>query len=256
LREARLPHECPLREETRLGQALDRVLRRVWAVSCPRFPTSKNRAATATLRQGYLKGTVREVIMASSFNEAYRGTPPWDIGRPQAEFVKVAREGGIRGSVLDVGCGTGENAIFFAGLGQEAWGLDAAPLAIEKARRKAAERAASAKFVVGDALHLDRLGRRFETITDCGLFHVFSDDDRRAYVKSLKKALNTSGAYVMLCFSDEEPTIWGGPRRVTRDEILEAFSHGWKINYVRAARFSTTFNNAGGRAWLSSIASV
>ena len=54
--------------------------------------------------------------MASFFNEAYRGSPPWDIGRPQAEFVGVAREGGIRGSVLDVGCGTRENAILFAGL--------------------------------------------------------------------------------------------------------------------------------------------
>jgi len=194
--------------------------------------------------------------MASSFDEAYRGTPPWDIGRPQAELVRVASEGGIRGRVLDVGCGTGENAIFFSGLGHEAWGLDAAPRAIEKARRKAVERGAKAKFVLGDALHLDRLGKRFDTITDCGLFHVFSDDDRRTYVRSLKSALNTSGTYVMLCFSDKEPPGWGGPRRVTRKEIREAFGRGWKINYVREARFSTTFNEAGGRAWLSSISSV
>src|SRR5450756_1082167 len=102
---------------------------------------------------------------ASSFDEAYRGSPPWDIGRPQAEFVRVASEGGIRGRVLDVGCGTGENAIFFAGLGHEAWGLDSGPRAIAKAKRKAAERAAKVKFVLGDALHLDKLGQRFDTIT-------------------------------------------------------------------------------------------
>jgi SAM-dependent methyltransferase len=194
--------------------------------------------------------------MASFFDEAYRGSPPWDIGRPQAEFVRAAREGEIRGRVLDVGCGTGENAIFFAGLGHEVWGLDSAPRAIEKARKKARDKEAKVEFVLGDALHLERLGQRFDTVTDCGLFHVFSDDDRHAYVKSLKAALNRSGSYVMLCFSDEEPAGWGGPRRVTRDEIRSAFSRGWKIKFIRDARFSTTFDDEGGRAWLTSVTSA
>jgi SAM-dependent methyltransferase len=194
--------------------------------------------------------------VASFFDEAYRGSPPWDIGRPQAEFMRAAGEGDIRGRVLDVGCGTGENALFFAGLGHEVWGLDAAPLAIEKAKGKAVERAAKVKFVLGDALRLEALGQRFDTITDCGLFHVFSDDDRMAYARSLKAGLRASGTYIMLCFSDKEPVDWGGPRRVTRDEIVGTFSHCWKVNYVREARFSTTFNDEGGRAWLSSVTSV
>ena len=202
------------------------------------------------------KRSITKSTLASFFNEAYRGSPPWDIGRPQAEFVRVANVGGIRGRVLDVGCGTGENAIFFAGLGHEAWGLDAAPLAIEKARTKAVERGARVKFVLGDALHLEELGRRFDTITDCGLFHVFSDEDRRAYVKSLKAGLKRSGTYVMLCFSDKEPADWGGPRRVTKEEIREAFNRGWNINYLREARFSTTFNDEGGRAWLLSVTAL
>jgi ubiquinone/menaquinone biosynthesis C-methylase UbiE len=201
-------------------------------------------------------GPIRKKLLAVSFNDAYRGSPPWDIGRPQAEFVKVAKEGGIRGRVLDVGCGTGENALFFSKLGNEAWGLDSAPLAIEKAKRKAVERAVGTKFVLGDALHLDKLGQRFDTVTDCGLFHVFSDEDRRVFVTSVKAALKRSGSYFMLCFSDKESARWGGPRRVTRGEIREAFSRGWTINYVREARFSTTFNDEGGRAWLSSITSV
>jgi len=189
----------------------------------------------------------------TSFNDAYRGTPPWDIGRPQAEFVRIARKGEIRGRVLDIGCGTGENAIFYAGLGLEVLGLDEAPLAIEKARKKALERAARVEFIVGDALHLKKLKRRFDTITDCGLFHTFSDGDRKHFVKSLKAAL--SGTYFMLCFSDKEPTDWGGPRRVSKDEIRETFA-GWKINYIREARFSTTSDDEGGYAWLSSISSV
>ena len=89
-----------------------------------------------------------------------------------------------------------------------------------------------------------------------GLFHTFSDEGRRIFAKSLKAALSKSGTYFMLCFSDKEPTDWGGPRRVSRDEIMETFGAGWKINYMREARFSTTFNDEGGYAWLSSISSV
>lgn len=192
--------------------------------------------------------------MSSFFNEAYKGSPPWDIGRPQAEFVRIAREGGIRGRVLDVGCGTGENAIYFSSLASEVWGLDSAPLAIQKAKKKALEMKARVKFEVGDAMHLERLKLRFDTVTDCGLFHIFADEDRNVFANSLRSAVSESGTYYMLCFSDREPTDWGGPRRVTRDEIMETFGRGWKVNYVREARFSTSFNDEGGHAWLSSIA--
>ena len=109
------------------------------------------------------------------------------------------------------------------------------------------------EFNIGDALHLEKLGRRFDTITDCGLFHVFSDEKRKLFAKSLKEVLNGSGTYFMLCFSDREPADWGGPRRVSKDELRETFGAGWKINYIQEARFSTTFNDEGGYAWLSSI---
>jgi cyclopropane fatty-acyl-phospholipid synthase-like methyltransferase len=194
--------------------------------------------------------------MAFSFNQAYRGSPPWDIGRPQAEFVKVAKEGEVTGKVLDIGCGTGENAIFFASLGLEVCGLDAAPLAIEKARKKAIKRDKKVRFLLGDALHLERLKEEFDTITDCGLFHVFTDEERQKFAKSLRTALTDSGSYIMLCFSDKEPSGWGGPRRVSRGEIKETFSSGWKVNYIKDARFSTSFNDEGGKALLCSISSA
>jgi len=58
------------------------------------------------------------------FEKAYHGTPPWDIGRPQREFVRLEEAGKISGDVLDVGCGTGENALFLAGCGHAVWGVD------------------------------------------------------------------------------------------------------------------------------------
>lgn len=187
------------------------------------------------------------------FNESYRGTPPWDIGRPQAEFVRLAESGQIHGKVLDVGCGTGENAIYFSQFGTDVWGVDSAPLAIDKARRKAEARGARVRFEVEDALHLERLGAKFDAVTDCGLFHAFTDRERSLFVESLRSAMEEHGTYFMLCFSTKEPTDWGGPRRVSEGEIRSSFKRGWKINYVKDASIETAFHEGGGRGLLSSI---
>jgi ubiquinone/menaquinone biosynthesis C-methylase UbiE len=189
----------------------------------------------------------------SFFNEAYRGVPPWDIGRPQGEFVKLAEEGKVKGDVIDVGCGTGENAIMFASTGHKVLGVDSSPLAIEKAKAKARERKSPAEFIVAEAMDLESIGRKFDAAIDCGLFHVFSDRDRGLFAKSLWKVLKPRGAYFMLCFSDREPSDWGGPRRVTKEEIRSTFSGDWRVDWIRPAMFESQFHDKGGQAWLSAI---
>ncbi len=186
------------------------------------------------------------------FNSAYKGIPPWDIGRPQKEFIRLAEDGEINGRVLDVGCGTGENALYLAHLGFEVWGIDAAPSAIKKAREKAKECGITVNFLVSDALKLQLLQNKFDTIIDCGLFHVFSDEERPIFAAGLSSALCHGGKYLMLCFSEHEPGSYG-PRRVTQAEIQAAFSKGWKINYIREAELEITFGPDGVKAWLSSI---
>lgn len=92
------------------------------------------------------------------FDTSYRtGTPPWDIGRPQAAFVRLLEAGAFHGPVLDVGCGTGEHALMAAAAGFVAVGIDAAPTAIELAQQKAAQRSLEVRFEVGDALDLSGL---------------------------------------------------------------------------------------------------
>ena len=123
------------------------------------------------------------------FFEAYRGTPPWDIGRHQPAFERALREGDITGPVLDAGCGTGENALYLAAQGFAAAGVDAVPAAIEAARAKALARGLPADFVVGDALDLGALGRRFATVIDSGMFHTFDDGERERFRDSLAAVL-------------------------------------------------------------------
>ena len=186
------------------------------------------------------------------FDSAYKGTPPWDIGRPQKEFIELVRRGEVRGSVLDIGCGTGEHALFFAEEGYEVWGIDSAPLAIGKAKEKAASRGLQVQFFVLNALELTRLNRKFDTAIDSGLFHTLSDEDRPVFVNNLADVLLPSGKYFMLCFSELEPAGYG-PRRITKQEIQDSFRDGWSINYIRPAVFESRTREKGPQAWFSSI---
>ena len=117
-----------------------------------------------------------------SWDEAYAAsTPaPWDIGRPQPAFVRLAEQGLLAGRVLDSGCGTGENTLRAAARGATATGVDLSARAIAKARAKAAERGLAARFETGDVLRLGDLGLTAEVIIDSGVFHVFDDEARVA----------------------------------------------------------------------------
>jgi SAM-dependent methyltransferase len=188
----------------------------------------------------------------SHFVQAYEGTPPWDIGRPQPAFVRLFDEGAIVGAVLDAGCGTGEHALLAAARGHATLGVDVVPAAIERARAKAGERRLAPDFVVVDALRLEALGRTFDTALDCGLFHVFSDADRARYVASLARALRDGGRAFVLCFSEREPGDWG-PRRVSERELRDAFRNGWEVERVVPERLETNLGPQGVHAWLAAV---
>jgi SAM-dependent methyltransferase len=179
---------------------------------------------------------------------------PWDIGRPQAAFVRLADAGEIRSPVLDSGCGTGEHALMLAARGHQVMGIDLSAVAVERARRKAAERGLTVTFEVGDVLDLGTLDRRFVTIVDNGVFHVFDDDDRARYVRSLAGAAEPGCALHLMCFSEHTPGTTG-PRRVTQAELRDAFADGWRIERIEAALLEVRPDWAPGpaRAWLAKI---
>jgi len=186
------------------------------------------------------------------FAASYAVTPTWDIGRPQPAFLVLAEKGALRGRVLDVGCGTGEHVLMAAGLGLDATGVDIVAAAIEAAENKARDRGLTARFLVWDALQLATLNEQFDTVLDCGLFHIFEDNDRRPFVDSLRAVTRPGSRYYMLCFSDRQPGHLG-PRRVTQDEIRASFEHGWEVDSIEPARIDTTVALAGALAWLARI---
>ncbi len=179
--------------------------------------------------------------------------PPWDIGRPQPVFTRLADQGLLRGRLLDAGCGTGENTMMATEHGAYALGVDVAPNAIAQARQKAAGRGSAARFEVADVLDLGRLGLTFDTVVDSGVFHVFDDEDRPRYVASLASVMRPGATCYLLCFSDRQPGTMG-PRRVTQDELTAAFRDGWDITSITAETFAVSFLGASeAQAWLATI---
>jgi len=148
-----------------------------------------------------------EVPNRETFESMYAGKAPWDIGRPQPVFVEVADR--VAGAALDAGCGTGENALFFAGRGHPVLGIDFLDYPIQEARRKAQELGLDDEFTRMDALTLGELDRQFDSVIDSRLFHVFSDEDRARYVTGLANVTRPGGRLFLLCLSDEEPGTQG-----------------------------------------------
>jgi SAM-dependent methyltransferase len=182
------------------------------------------------------------------------GPPPWDIGQPQPAIVRVASDGRFVGSVLDAGCGTGENALHVAALGLSVLGVDVAETALAIAREKAADRGIEVEFAAADAFLLERLGRKFHTVVDCGLFHTFDDDERPRYVASVASVTEHGGTLYVLCFSDEGPDT--GPHPISQQELRAAFNPrcGWNIAAIDPDRIQTRFHEGeGAPAWLATI---
>lgn len=191
--------------------------------------------------------------------EGYYAAPraPWDIGRPQRAFVEAATA--IRGRVLDIGCGTGDLALWLAEQGCAVTGVDFLEKPLESARRKAADHGLSVNFLQMDALAVGEIPERFDAVTDCGLFHVFDDAGRMAYVGALTRLLEPGSRVFLLCFADAEPGTHG-PRRVSELELRKAFAVGWRVESLEPARFEVVpgipgaeFGPGGARAWFAVI---
>jgi SAM-dependent methyltransferase len=203
---------------------------------------------------GGRRPTSHERMTGLPWDASYQeGPAPWDIGRPQPVVVRLAAAGGFAGAVLDAGCGTGENALHLASLGLPVLGVDVAETALAAARAKAADRGIEAEFATADALRLERLGRRFATVLDCGLFHTFDGKERPGYVASLASVTEHDGTLQLLCFSDEGPDP--GPHPISRQELLAAFNPGtgWDIAALEADRVLTRFHDHGAPAWVATI---
>jgi ubiquinone/menaquinone biosynthesis C-methylase UbiE len=132
-------------------------------------------------------------------------------------------------------------------------GVDVAEAALAVAREKARDRETKVEFALADAFQLERLGRKFDTLLDCGLFHTFDGEERLRYAASLASVTQHNGTVYVLCFSDHGPNL--GPHPISQRELRAAFTrnNGWDIVAIDPDRIHTRFHDNGAPAWLATM---
>ncbi len=138
------------------------------------------------------------------------GTPPWDTGITPPEVVEVVEGGEVPpGRALDIGCGTGTNAIYLAQHGFDVVGVDVAWLAIRRAKRKARRAGVRVAFYTGDVLKLGTpagppVRGPFDFALDIGALHSLERSERAAYAAMLRRVLRVGGRYMLYAWGPRE----------------------------------------------------
>jgi SAM-dependent methyltransferase len=165
---------------------------------------------------------------------------PWDSGRPSDMLVRLIEEETIRPCrALELGSGTGTNAIHLARLGFDMTGVDISAKAIELAKAKAADAGIAVRWIAGDLLRINSLGEPFDFVFDRGCYHCVREETESDYVEFLRNNLKPDGQALILAGNDREPKAEHGPPVVSEAEIRDAFRDGFKIDRLEEFRFQT-----------------
>jgi SAM-dependent methyltransferase len=196
-------------------------------------------------------GTLNPLIYEQSyFDRRYSGTAPWDYDQPHAVIKELVQKKAINGRVLELGCGTGDDAIFLASEGFEVVGIDFSKLAIEKAKEKVRNKKLDVTLLKEDVFNITTNIGTFDTIIDCGLFHGLNENLKERYVKILSNLLNKTGIFYLLCFSSLMPETFC-PQRVSQGEIKGLFFNGWSIESIEKRGLEGAIGEA--LIWLATI---
>jgi len=196
-----------------------------------------------------------EFMKAVDMDEIYRnralGEIPWIVEKPPTVLVDLIESGVIRPcKAVDLGCGTGNYAIYLAGRGFRVTGVDISPTAISIARENAKSKGARCDFIAADVLgDLQEVGGTFDFAYDWELLHHIFPEQRAKYVENVSRLLNPNGRYLSVCFSEKSPQFGGsGKYRETplgtvlyfssETELRDLFERYFQISELKTIQIS------------------
>lgn len=170
--------------------------------------------------------------MIGRYRALYRiGFTPWDQDHVAAELSALVEGPGAlaAGRALDVGCGTGTQAVYLAQRGWQVTGVDAVERALAHAQRRAEAAGVEVRWVGGDVARLASLGleQGFELVHDRGCFHDLSPAARDGYVQGVSELAAPGSTLLMLAFAHRPRGI--GPRGASEQEIRRRFGSAWEL---------------------------
>lgn len=176
------------------------------------------------------------------FNTVYQNIAPWDIGAPQPAMAALIEKYPPANPVLDLGCGSGDLAIYLAAQGYQVSGIDFVETAIQSAREKVAALpnrvSGSLNFQVADALKPSLLQQKFGAVFDSGFYHLFDPDQGEQLIAEVALVLQPHGYYYLHEFAVEFP-VPNVPRKISADELQARFTveKGWLIKEIQTVEF-------------------
>src|SRR5262249_26169706 len=138
---------------------------------------------------------------------------------------------------LELGCGTGANAVWLARRRFRVAGIDLSPTAIDHARRRARGCGVDVRFFVGDLREPARLGEPYDLFLDCGCFGAVQLGDRDGYLRSLRELTRPGAVGLVLTGNADEPEDEEGPPVLTGGQLREAFGGFCEVVRLRPFRF-------------------
>jgi SAM-dependent methyltransferase len=177
------------------------------------------------------------------------GTPAWETGAPATELVRTLDEGVISpGTTLEVGCGTGADAVYLARRGFEITGVDCSPLAIERAHSRAEMESAAVCFVLGDVFKFAEKAEPFDFVYDAGFYHFMRQVNLSRYLDLLWRTTRPGSFCLTLAGSTGE-TAEGGPPQVSQEEIRSELGRLFEFVHLRQFQFESPHRREGFLGW-------
>lgn len=192
--------------------------------------------------------------LVERWDARYRGNerPSWDTGRPSSELKRMIDQGILKpGRVVELGCGTGVNAVYLASQGFDVTAIDLSPVALKAARQRAQEAGVTVNWIHADVLHPPALGS-FDLIFDRGCYHGVRRINAAGYVETVKTLIRAGGRVLILAGNANQPKPHSGPPRVTEAELVNDFTEAFDIEQLREIRFDTANPDVSG-AWAWSL---
>jgi SAM-dependent methyltransferase len=179
-----------------------------------------------------------------------QGMPPWETGRPSAELMRLVGERTVRPcSTLEIGCGTGANAIYLAQRRFEVTAVDASPLALERARLRCEQEGGLVRFVLADIYEFAQNAERFDLVVDVGFYHFARRRHLSRFLDMLWWVTRPGSCYLTLAGATGEPALDNGPPQVSEDEIRSELGRLFEFVHLYPTRLESSSRAEGFPGW-------
>ena len=138
------------------------------------------------------------------------------------------------GRALDVGCGSGRDAVYLAKRGWRVTAVDSVGKALTSAKQRAAEEGVEVQWVTGDVAQLARLGLEpgYDLLYDLGCIHGLPDAARRGAAAGLTQLARPGATLLIVAFKAGARVLL--PRGMNQEDLVALLGDAWDLEESRS----------------------